>query len=101
MKAFNLLSFSLLYKILNLIWRMKGFYGCVYILLSITVSGYGQSEGDYRSRQSGDWSSATTWQVFTSGSWNNVETAGAGSFQNITPTDASGDISIQSGHSVT
>jgi hypothetical protein len=60
----------------------------------------GQSNGSYRSRQTGAWNQATTWQVFNSG-WNDLESAGAGIYQNILPSNASGIITIESNTTVT
>ncbi len=62
---------------------------------------------NYRSRQDGPWSSATTWQVFVGGTWEDLETVGATPYQNVIPTSASGTItisnhvSIPTGYSVT
>ncbi len=55
---------------------------------------FGQTDGDYRTDQAGTWSAATSWEVFVSGAWQKLENASAGIYQNITPTDASGAISI-------
>lgn len=71
---------------------MKGLYCC--ILSFLTFTAFGQTDGDYRSRQTGNWNSVTTWQVFNAAAWHNLEDAGAGVFHNITPTNISGIITI-------
>lgn len=58
---------------------------------------YAQSDGDYQSRQTGDWTSVTTWQVFNSGSFHNLEDAAAGTFQNVIPSSSSGIITMMTG----
>jgi hypothetical protein len=75
--------------------RMKGLYlrvGFAALLFS-GLTAAAQVDGDYRSRQTGNWTSATTWQVFNSG-WNNLETVGAGIYQNVIPSNSSGVITI-------
>lgn len=57
---------------------------------------FGQSNGSYRSRQSGDWNQVSTWQVFNSG-WNDLESPGAGIYQNSIPSNTRGVILIASG----
>jgi hypothetical protein len=68
-------------------------------LVLLTASAFGQTNGDYKSRQTGDWNSITTWQVFNSG-WNNLESAGAGIYQNIIPSNSSGAIGIEASTTV-
>jgi MBG domain-containing protein/YDG domain-containing protein/concanavalin A-like lectin/glucanase superfamily protein/uncharacterized protein DUF2341 len=51
-----------------------------------------QSAGDFRARQSGNWSDTNTWQTFNGSTWFAATN---------TPTSASGVITIQSGHTVT
>src|SRR5437899_9769484 len=63
-----------------------------FLLFSFSV--YGQTAGDYKSRQDGNWNTVTTWQVFNSGIWNNLEDVGAGAFQNVIPSSASGIITL-------
>src|SRR5436190_1103682 len=50
------------------------------------------SNGDYRSKATGNWGTTTTWEVYSSGSWIAAS---------ATPTNADGSIVIQSGHTVT
>lgn len=71
------------------------------LLVAVSTTSLAQVDGDYRTDQTGIWTAPTTWQVFVSGAWQNVETAGAGVFQNITPTSASGAILIQNAVTVT
>ncbi|MBI2730560.1 MAG: T9SS type A sorting domain-containing protein [Sphingobacteriales bacterium] len=47
--------------------------------------------GDYRSKQSGDWSLASTWEVFDGSSWINASAA---------PSNTDGNINIQNTHTV-
>ncbi len=69
--------------------------------LGTALEALAQINGDYRSRQTGNWHTVTTWQVFNAGGFQNLEDPGAGAFQNVIPTSASGAIEIQSAHIVT
>ncbi|MCE2996815.1 MAG: hypothetical protein LW863_14535, partial [Flammeovirgaceae bacterium] len=62
---------------------------------------FAQVDGDYRTDQAGNWNAATSWEVFVSGAWQQLETVNAGIYQNITPTSSSGEITIQNNTSVT
>src|SRR6267378_241433 len=53
---------------------------------------WGQAAGDYRSKQSGNWSSTNTWERFNGASWIAVV---------ATPTSLDGQITIRAGHIVT
>lgn len=68
-----------------------------FVLLCLVSGGQllAQSDGDYRTRATGNWTAATTWQVFVGGSFQNLETAGAGIYQNIIPSNTSGVITLQ------
>lgn len=79
---------------------MKGLYCCTFFL-TLSASLFGQSDGDYRTRQSGNWNNATTWEVFNSADWRNLEDASAGAFQGIIPTSSSGSITLQAEFAVT
>ncbi|QOI97882.1 MAG: T9SS type A sorting domain-containing protein [Flammeovirgaceae bacterium] len=66
-------------------------------LLIITVLVHGAvcfalAQNDFRSRQSGDWNQASTWEEFIGGTWQ---------LTSNTPTSAAGAITIQSPHIVT
>ncbi|MCK6618755.1 MAG: T9SS type A sorting domain-containing protein [Cyclobacteriaceae bacterium] len=66
-------------------------------LLLITALVCGQvyiasAQNDFRSRQSGDWNQASTWEEFIGGIWQ---------LTSNTPTSASGVITLQSPHTVT
>src|SRR5688572_19579108 len=61
----------------------------------------GQTNGSYRSRQTGNWNQVTTWQVFNAGAWHNLENTGAGIFRSVLPAVASGVITISSNTTVT
>ena len=54
---------------------------------------WGQSVGDYRSLQTGNWNSTTTWERWDGFTW--VTPAPS------TPTSGNGAITIQNGHTVT
>lgn len=71
------------------------------LLVIISSASIAQSDGDYRTDQTGNWSVATTWEVFTGGAWQKLELPAAIPYQNITPTDASGAINIQNNITVT
>lgn len=65
----------------------------VIFLLCASLSAVTQvpTNGDYRSRQSGEWKGSTTWQVRSGGTWANTSTP---------PTSVS-NVYIQNGHVVT
>jgi hypothetical protein len=56
---------------------------------------FSQQQGDYQSDQNGNWSTATTWEVFFNGAWRDLETVAAGSFQNVIPSALSGFITVR------
>ena len=56
---------------------------------------FGQQEGDYQSRASGGWYTASIWEVFFNGAWRPVNTSAAGPFQNVIPTHFAGVITIK------
>jgi len=61
----------------------------VLLLVIGSTASMAQSEGDYRTDQAGLWSATTTWQIFTGGSWTNLELTAF-----PIPTDASGAINL-------
>ena len=66
------------------------------LLLGISVGiVFGQQQGDYQSDQSGNWSAATTWEVFFNGAWSALNTGAAGPFQNVIPSSSSGVITVK------
>ncbi len=71
-----------------------------FLVVSVTTS-IAQSDGDYRTDQTGNWSSATTWEVFVSGAFQDLETPAAGAFQNVIPSDLSGAVNIQNNITIT
>lgn len=71
------------------------------ILVLAPLITFAQTDGDYRTDQAGNWNAATSWEVFVSGGWQKLENASAGIYQNITPTSASGAITILNNTSVT
>lgn len=60
---------------------------------------FGQSNGDYRSAQTGPWIQTATWQVFVNGAWRDLGSASAGAYRKVIPSSSSGQISIR--HAVT
>ncbi|WP_276373558.1 T9SS type A sorting domain-containing protein [Chryseolinea sp. H1M3-3] len=61
----------------------------------------GQSNGWYRSRQSGNWNQASTWQVYNNSGWKDLETPSAGGYRNILPSYTSNIIIISASNTVT
>lgn len=61
------------------------------LLLIPGSSALAQSNGDFRTRQSGNWSRSNTWEEYVGGSWTN---------SNNTPGRNDGTITIRTGHSV-
>ncbi len=57
-----------------------------------TTDAKGAANGDYRTRGTGIWNGTTTWQTYSSNSWNNTS---------IPPSSTNGAINILSGHTVT
>lgn len=98
-------SFACLYKVI----LFTGFF------LSLAVIGSGQTNGDYRSRASGDWNGTSVWQVYNNNVWANTsnypgQAAGAGNVLiqdghtvsiNATITNAIGSLSVGGGTSGT
>ena len=62
------------------------------VLLNVSAI-YCGNNGDYRSRQSGNWNSTNTWQIFSSGEWIDASTT-PGSTNNV-------NITIRNTHNVT
>lgn len=69
---------------------MKKFLPLIALLLFIAKAN-AQTAGDYRSHQSGDWSTSSTWERFDGTSWITPATP---------PASADGSITIRSGHSI-
>lgn len=64
------------------------------LLLIGSRSLFSQVNGDYRTRSTGLWTTASRWQVFYNGAWRNLESATAGPYLNVIPSSASGEITI-------
>jgi hypothetical protein len=83
----------------------KAYIGSYFILFLVAIcsgsESFSQSNGDYRSRQTGNWHTASTWEVFNAGSFRNLEDAASGPFQNVIPSQVSGAVEIQNTHVVT
>jgi hypothetical protein len=62
------------------------------LLIPNVLVGFQVADGSFRSRQSGNWNVAATWERLTSGVWN---------LATIAPTSANESITIRSGHTVT
>jgi hypothetical protein len=67
---------------------------------TVTISAIAQTDGDYRTRDNGNWNQVSVWEVFNGG-WQLLSNSAAGPFQNIVPTSASGIITLQHTVSVT
>lgn len=70
-------------------------YILTFLFCLIAGINYGQSNGDYRTRTSGNWNQLIRWQVFYNGSWENVTNISTtGPYYNVLPSDASGVITL-------
>src|SRR5688500_4999680 len=58
-------------------------------------SAFSQQQGDYQSDQNGNWSTATTWEVFFNGAWTDLESVAAGHLQNVIPSALSEFIAVK------
>ncbi len=65
--------------------------GIFLLALLCTSLSFGQSIGDFRSRQSGNWTDSNTWEEFTATGWQNT---------NSEPTSNSGLVTIRSPHNI-
>ena len=74
----------------------RGIFTIVFCLFVGYV--FGQADGDYRSRLSGNWGQTNRWDVFYQGAWRPLNGLAAGPFQNVLPTSASGTITIRATH---
>lgn len=69
---------------------MRGIFTVLLCIASAQL--FGQVDGDYRSRNTGAWTGASTWQIYNAGSWGNTSTP---------PNSSNGVITIRSPHNVT
>lgn len=74
------------------IFDMKRFLLSILFFVGVVSAGFGQSVGDFQTRQSGNWNDSNTWEEWTGSSWDNTAN---------TPSSTSGVISILNSHSVT
>lgn len=70
---------------------MKGLYCCIAFFASISI-GLGQTTGQFRSFQTGDWNNVNSWERFDGAVW--VSPAPS------TPTSSAGPITILNGHTI-
>src|SRR5689334_18988741 len=70
---------------------MRGLYLLLFLALVVNVAALGQSNGDYRSKQTGPWNQASTWEVYNAG-WGPAAS---------TPSFTDGVITIMDGTTVT
>ena len=65
-----------------------------YLIIGVitSIATFGQTTGDYRSKTSGNWNSATMWETYDGSNWIDASSA---------PASGSGVITILSGHTVT
>src|SRR5688500_18703364 len=71
---------------------MKKVLLAVLFCLAIGLA-FGQTNGDYRSRTSGNWGQVATWDVYNDG-WQLLSGTGAGPYRNVIPSVSSGNIEI-------
>lgn len=64
----------------------------IFFNLSDSKKAIADSNGDYRSKQNGNWSASSSWEKFNGSNWVNASSA---------PTSADGEITIRSGHTIT
>lgn len=64
----------------------------ILIIGSTTTLFYSQTAGDFRSKQSGNWTSTSTWETYSGSEWQDAGT---------TPNSSNGVITIRNGHTVT
>lgn len=74
------------------IFVMKRFLLSILFFVGFVSAVFGQSTGDFQTRQSGNWNDSDTWEEWTGSSWDNTAN---------TPTSADGVISILDTHTVT
>jgi hypothetical protein len=75
--------------------RKNPFFAILLFFLSI-LTGFGQTDGDYQTRATGNWNANTTWQVYSGGAWNNCA---VGDYPGATA--GAGTVNILSGNTVT
>lgn len=70
----------------------------ILVLLTAGISSYcyGQTNGDYQSRATGNWNSNLTWQKYSGGAWANC---GAGDYPGA--TTGAGTVTVRPSHTVT
>ena len=64
----------------------------ILLCAGINAVGHAQSSGDYRSRATGNWGTAASWDTYNGTAWVAASAA---------PTSASGIVTIQNGHIIT
>ncbi len=64
----------------------------VFLNLSDSKKALAATSGDYRSKQNGNWNTASTWEKYDGSNWADATSA---------PASADGEITIQSGHTIT
>jgi len=74
------------------LFSKKKYISIVVVILIFSLNSFGQSEGDFRSRQTGDWNDSDSWEEFTGGSWQNTAN---------TPSDSDGAITVLNTHTIT
>jgi hypothetical protein len=72
------------------IYRLISILIAIIIFKSVIVQAQVPTDGDYRTRISGNWNNAGTWQVRTSSTWYNTST----------PPSSTANIYIQTGHAL-
>ena len=54
------------------ICRILRFFAFFLVLLGSCLQGYGQTAGDYQTRNNGNWGNTGTWQRYNGSSWVNA-----------------------------
>ncbi|WP_296620946.1 T9SS type A sorting domain-containing protein [Marivirga sp.] len=71
---------------------MKRFLLSILFFVGVVSVGFGQSIGDFQTRQTGSWNDSNTWEEWDGAAWVNMAN---------TPTSANGVVSILNSHNVT
>lgn len=74
------------------IFDMRRFLLSILFFVGVVGFAFGQSTGDFQTRQSGNWNDSDTWEEWTGSSWDNTAN---------TPTRTNGVISVLNTHIVT
>ncbi|WP_375578176.1 T9SS type A sorting domain-containing protein [Marivirga tractuosa] len=79
---------------------MKRFLLSILFFVGVVSAGFGQSVGDFQTRQSGNWNDSDTWEEWTGSSWDNTSNIPSSSSGQITIL-AFDEVTIQLGNAIT